>query len=105
MLNGVQFPSNRLFSQGLAGHDERAANVAIFHKSFTIREIQSLGHLQSGNASRIGNWNHNIDVVVWPGFKQTLSEALALIETRLVNRHAVNDRIGPGEVDVFKDAR
>ena len=105
MLNGVQLPSNRLFSQGLAGHDERATNVAIFHETLTIGEVQGLGHLQSGNASRIGNWNHNIDVVVWPGFKQSLSKTLSLIEARLVDRHAVNDRIGPSKVDVFEDAR
>ena len=61
--------------------------------------------MERSNSSRIRNGNDGVDVVVWPRLEDALSQALALVETGLIHRNAVDDGIWTREIHVLEDAR
>ena len=88
----------------LAGHDEGAADVAIFDEAFAVGFAQVHGQLQGAGAGGIGDGHHHVDFVYPQATFHFFSQGYAHIEPRLIHRYAVHHRIGAGKIHVFKQA-
>ena len=60
--------------------------------------------LRGAGAAGLGDRDDDVDLVGRHGRDDTLGQRLAQIQTRLVDRDAVEHRVGPGQVDEFKNA-
>ena len=88
----------------LPRHDERPADVAVFDKTLAVRHFEVRGQFQRRGAAGVGHRNHDVNVVVAPFARNLAGETRPHPHPRLMHEHAVNDRVGTGEIDVFKYA-
>ena len=65
-VDGVELLAHRLLAQILAGHDERAAYVAVFDESFAVWQPRCGGQLQRGGAAGVGDGDDHVNVMVGP---------------------------------------
>ena len=91
--DGIELLAHRLFAHRLSGHDESAAHVAVFHKTFAVRQAQQLRQLCGARPAGLGNRNDHVNFAGRHGGDHTLGQGLAQIEPRLVHRNAIHDRI------------
>ena len=103
--HGVELLPHRAFALGLPGHDERAANVAVFVEAFAVFDAELSRHLHGGRTRRIGNRHDNVDVARGCVFRDRIRKSIAQTKPRLVHGDAIHDGVGTGEIDVFKGAR
>ena len=89
----------------MARHDEGAANIAVFHKTFAVGHAQSIGQLHRARAARFRNRDDDIDLVERDALGDFACQRLAHVHARLVDRNAVHGRIGARQINVFKNAR
>ena len=64
-----------------------------------------LRQLHRRGPARFGDRDDDIDLVRRDGRDQALRQRLAEVQARLVDRDAVHDRVGPGQVHVLEHAR
>ena len=88
----------------MAGHDEGAADVAVFDEAFAVGFAQVHGQLQGAGAAGIGNGHHHVDFVCRQAAFHFFGQGYTHIEPRLVHRYAVHHGIRAGEIHVFKQA-
>jgi len=103
-FDGVELLAHRFPPLLLAGHDERAPDVAVLDKALAVLHAQAIGHLQRGRAARIGDGDDHVDIVVGPFAQNLVRQVLAHAQARLVDRNIVDDGVGPREVDEFEQA-
>ena len=100
----IELLPHRLFPLTLPRHDESAANVAIFHKAFAELDPQFVGQRLPRNPAGIRNRNHDIDIVLGSLSQNLFGQRCALAHARLIDRDAIDERIGTREINVFKNA-
>ena len=98
----IELGADRRLARFVVRHDERAADVAVLHEPLAARQSDLLGHRLPGGLRRLGHRNH--DVGLQPGRLEGAAEATAEFHARFVDGGAVEERVGPREVDVFEDA-
>lgn len=81
-----------------------AADVAVLDQAFAVVQIQARGQLHGGRARGIGNRHDHVDVAQAHVARDLVGQVFTHAQARVVHRHAVDQRIGAGEVDVFEDA-
>jgi hypothetical protein len=72
-------------------------------KPFAARHADLLRHRLPGGARRFGHRDHHVGHQL--GGDERAAETPAELHARLVDRRAVEERVGPREVDVLEDAR
>ena len=102
--HGIELLSHRLFPFTLPGHDESAPDVAIFHKAFTELDPQLVGQRLPRNSAGIRNGNYDIDIVLGSFAQNLFGQRCALAHARLIDRDAIDERIGTCEIDMLKNA-
>ena len=64
-----------------------------------------ISHLQCGRAARVGNRDHDIDIVIGEIAHDLAGKLLTHAQTRLVDREIVENGIRAGKVHVLENAR
>src|SRR5690606_14476507 len=101
----IELAPHRLRALLLAGHDERAPDIAVLHEALAVLHPEHVGDLQRGIARGVRDRDHGVDVVVRPQAQDLLAQLLAHAHARLVDRDLVDHRVRTRQVDVFEDAR
>ena len=83
----------------MAGGDEGAANVLVLDKTHAVGDTGFLGVTQRCVQSGVGHPHHHIGI-----HQMFLGQNGAGTESGGVDGDLVDDRVGTGEIDVFKDA-
>ena len=103
-VHRIQLLPHGFFTRRLSGHDEGAADVAVFDEPFAIRFAQICGQLHRAGAAGIGNRHHDVDLaqvqLPFDFFRQFNPH----IDARLVNGHAVDNGIRAGKINIFEQA-
>ena len=99
----VEFLAHGLFALVLAGHDEGAADVAIFHQPLAKLDAQFVRHGLGGDTAGIGNRDDDVDVQIRSQPANLLAQGLALSHPCFVDGYFVHQGIGPGEINVLEN--
>ena len=102
--NGIELLPHRFFADGLPGHDEGTAHIAVFDKTFAIRQAQRMRQLHGAGAAGFGYGNNGVDLAGRQERDQPFSQRFAHLQTSAVYRHTINGGVGPGQINVFKQA-
>ena len=102
--DGIEFLAHRFTPRRLAGHDESAADIAVFNKAFAIRQIESCGQIHGRMTARIGNGNHGINGQVRHGAADFVGQKIAHARPRLINRNAIHDGVRPRQINKLEHA-
>ena len=103
--DGIQLLPHRALADRLAWHDERAADVAVLDEALAVRQPDAFRKLHRGRPARVRNRDHDVDVEVPVVALDLLGEADTHAQPRLVDRDAVDHRIGPRQVDELENTR
>jgi hypothetical protein len=87
----VEFLAYRLLALALAGHDKRAADVAVLHQALAELDAQFMRHRLGGDTAGIGNGDNHVDVQVGAQAANLPAQGLALAHARLVNGNLVHE--------------
>ncbi|KAI3488256.1 hypothetical protein L1887_47795 [Cichorium endivia] len=103
--HGVELAAHVLATHALAGHDERAADVAVLDEALAVRHAEVLGELQRRDARGVGHGDHDVDRLarLLQLAAHLVGELVAHGHARAVDRDAVHDAVGAGKVDVLED--
>jgi len=101
-LDRVDLEVEAALSDGLARHDERAADVAVFDESFAVTHLEFIGETGCRGAGGIGNGNHRIDVNARS--LDLICERFTHAQTCLVHGDIVDDGIWRCEIDPLERA-
>ena len=101
----VELLPHRFPPRGLARHDEGAADVAVLHETFAIRQPEPARQFHRRRTARIRNRHHGVDVHPRRHPADALGQVLAHLDPRLVDRDAVDQRIRPRQVNELEHAR
>ena len=83
MLEGVELEPDAELAQGLAGLDERAADVGVLHEALAERDAALLGVPGRGRGAGLGHGHHQV------GLDRELAGQLAAhLDPRLVDAAA-----------------
>ena len=99
----VELLPHRFFAHTLPRHDESAAHVAVFHKCLAVGDAQQVRQLGGAGAAGFRNGDDHVNLVGRHGGDDALGQGLAQVQAGLVDRDAVQHRVGPGEVNKFKN--
>mmetsp|Transcript_12175 Transcript_12175/g.33510 ORF Transcript_12175/g.33510 Transcript_12175/m.33510 type:complete len:290 (-) Transcript_12175:33-902(-) len=91
VLDGVELEAHGLFSGRLSRHDERSGDIPILDEPLTEGTAQTVRTLQRRCSRRVGNWNDDVDVVVWVNALDLFRQLLSHVEAGFVHRHAIHD--------------
>src|SRR5690606_18869273 len=101
----VQLAAHGLGALGLPRHDERPPDVTVLDEALAVLDAQVVSRLRGRGTARVGNRDHDVDVVIRPLAHDLPGELLAHAQARLVHREVVDDGVGPREVHELEDAR
>ena len=103
-VHRVEFLAHGFFAGGLAGHDEGAADVAVFDEAFAVGFAQVGGEFHRAGAAGVGDGHDDVDVGQIDFAFDFFGQGDAHVDARLIDGYAVDDGIGTGEIDVFEQA-
>ena len=95
----VELQADAQLSHGLRGLDERAAHVAVLHDAVGVRDAAFEGEAHRRRDAAVGHAEHQVGVG-----RRLAGQDAAHVATRLVDRLAVHDGVGAGEVHVLENA-
>ena len=101
----AEFLAHGFSTRRLAGHDEGAAYIAVFNQAFAIRFVQMHRQFHRTRAAGIGNRHHDVDVAHRQLAPDFFCQRHAHVHTRLIYRHAVDNGVGAGEINIFEQTR
>ena len=97
---GVVLQAHAEFADRLGRLDEGAPDVMVADDAELERQAAGRGEAERGGHAGIGHRHDDV------GVGRRLSRELRAHRlARVVDRAAVHDRVGPGEIDIFEDAR
>ena len=99
VLEGVELEPDAELAQGLAGLDERAADVGVLDEALAERDAALLGVPGGGRGARLGDRHHQVGVD-----RELAGQPAAHLDARLVHAAAADGGVGAGEVDVLEHA-
>ena len=99
VLEGVELEPDAELAQGLAGLDERAADVGVLHEALAERDAALLGVPRRGRRARLGHGHHQVGLD-----GELAGQPAAHLDARLVDAAAADRGVGAGEVDVLEHA-
>src|SRR5215213_2110493 len=99
VAHGVELEADAEGADGLPGLDEGAADVVVAHQPEAEVDAALGGVADGGGHARVGDGDDEVAVG-----RLLDGEALAHLVARLVDRAAVDHRVGAREVDVLEDA-
>ena len=102
--DGVELLAHALLAHALPRHDESAADVAVLHEPFAVGLADAVRQLHRAGPAAFGDRDHDVDVARRHRRDQALRQRLAQVQPRLVDRDAVEHRVGPRQVDVLEHA-
>src|SRR5438270_880941 len=83
--HSAQLASYGLLALLLAGHDERAADVAILGEAFAVFQVELLRELQRTRAAGIRNGDDDVDIVIGPLAQYFLRQPVAHAHPRAIH--------------------
>ena len=101
----VQLTADGFTTQLLTRHDKGTANVAVFHKTLTVRLAKNAGDFQRDIAGGFRDGNNHVDIQIFPFTRNLLAKLGAHIDTRAVDGDFVDEGVWTRKIDVFEQAR
>ena len=93
-LDRVELHADALAALGLAGHDERPADVAVLDEALAVDDAEAVGALEGDGAGRVGDGDDDVGEGAVADLLLDLGrELLAHLELRAVDRDLGRERV------------